>query len=97
MGTIDPVLSEVAAEVGYQEQRWGTDTDDTKNTPWMWASYIAQYSTRWMAGFFLPVPRSGTDAFRAAMVKVAAIAVSAIKSVDRQRAANGSTFFEAAE
>lgn len=94
-GAIDPVLQEVADEISYQEERWGHETDDTKNTPWMWASYIGQYATKWMAGFFTPSPRSMTDAFRASMIKVAAIAVSAAKSVDRQRGKDGSTFYEA--
>jgi hypothetical protein len=59
----------------------------------MWAAYIAQYATRWMAGTF-SITRSITDAFRTSMIKTAAIAVAAVESIDRQREANGSTFYE---
>ena len=94
MGFVDPVVGEVLTEVQRQESLWGTETDDTKNTPWMWVSYVAQQSTRWMCGSFLPLKVSATDAFRTAMVKTAAVAISAIRSIDRQRAANGATFYE---
>lgn len=94
MGAIDTVLAEVAEEVRFQQDRWGTQIDDTKNTPWMWAAYISQYATRWMAGTFLPLERNITDNFRAAMIKVAAIAISAVRSIDRQRGDAGTTFYE---
>lgn len=91
---LEAIFGEIENERIYQDKRWGTETDDTLNTPWMWASYIGMYSTKWMAGTFLPLDRSVTNAFRAAMVKVASISVAAIMSVDRQRRKNGSTFYE---
>lgn len=60
----------------------------------MWASYIAQYATRWMAGTFLPLKRDVTNTFRSSMVKVATLAIAAIESVDRQRENNEKTFYE---
>lgn len=88
------ITTEILSEVKAQRARWGVGIDDTKNTPWMWASYITQYATRWMSGTFMPIPRPQTIDFRFCMVKVAALAISAIDSVDRQRANNGSTFYE---
>jgi hypothetical protein len=88
------VYAEIRAEREYQQGRWGNDTDDVKNTPWMFAAYIAQYATRWMAGTFAPLGPETTDAFRKSMVKVAAIAIAAVESLDRQRAAKGAAFYE---
>lgn len=92
---IEPeLIDELKKERAYQLDRWGTDPDDTLNTPWMWASYISQYATKWMVGSFLPLKRSVTDEFRSCMVKVATLAIAAIESVDRQREDNLKTFFE---
>lgn len=88
------IYDEIAAERAYQEGLWGNEADDALNTPWMWAAYIGAYATKWMVGSFLPLKRSVTDEFRKCMVKVAALAVAAIQSIDRQRAENGSTFYE---
>lgn len=88
------IFDEIQKERGYQKDRWGNEADDTQNTPWMWAAYITQYATRWMAGTFLPLGGDVTTTFRNCMVKVACLAVAAIESVDRQRAAKGKTFYE---
>ena len=88
------VYDEILKERTYQDQKWGHVADDTLNTPWMWASYIANYATKWMAGTFLPLGKNTTDAFRTAMIKVAALAVAAVESVDRQRETQGKPFFE---
>lgn len=88
------LIRELDAEHEYQKKKWGTSGDDSKNTPWMWASYISQYATKWMVGEFLPIGRTTTESFRTCMVKVATIAISAIESIDRQRENNGSTFYE---
>ena len=87
------IIDEILAERKYQQERWGNEADDTLSTPWMWVSYITQYATRWMAGTF-DIPTPVADSFRTHMVKVAAIAVAAIESIDRQRAANGKAFYE---
>jgi hypothetical protein len=88
------VYDEIQVERGYQDSRWGTANDDKFNTPWMWVAYIARYSTTWMNGQFLPVGDYAVNNFRASMVKVAAIAVAAVESIDRQRIVNGKTFYE---
>lgn len=87
------ILNEIRNERTYQKGKWGNESDDTKNTPWMWASYIGQYATGWMRGAF-SLTGSDTTLFRTAMIKVAAIAVAAIESIDRQRAENGKPFYE---
>lgn len=89
------ILDEIAAERTYQDNKWGPSVDDTLNTPWMWTTYIANYSTKWMRGAF-KLGKSDVDDFRAKMVKTAAIAVAAVESIDRQRAENpaGKTFYE---
>jgi hypothetical protein len=90
------VYDEIKKEREYQDGKWGHETDDTLNTPWMWASYIGQYATKWMRGEFLPVSVDTTNTFRTCMIKVAAIAVAAIESIDRQRASAVKTFYEQA-
>ena len=95
MSIRERIFGEIAGERAYQDNKWGTEVDDTKNTPWMWASYVAQYATSWMRGKFLPLASDDTDLFRKAMIKVAAIAVAAVESVDRQRAGgSGTPFYE---
>lgn len=93
---IEKIMGEVQAELDSQEKKWGHEVDDTKNTPWMWAAYIAGYATKWMAGTFAPLARTPVDNFRIGMIKVAALAISAIASLDRQRKENGGAFYEAA-
>lgn len=70
--------TEVRAEVERQHRRWGDSKDDS-NSPWLWVVLICYYATRWQMCIF-----SG-DAFRDCMVRVAALAISAIESLDRQR------------
>lgn len=92
--TIKDILGEVEAERTEQLTKWGNDLDDSTNTPWMWAAYIGQYATKWMRGTFVPLPTDTVSAFRTCMIKVAALAVAAIESIDRQREINGGTFYE---
>lgn len=90
-----PLIStEVLSEIVYQRKRWGTELDDAKNTPWMWAAYMSQYATKWMTGTFMPLRPGTVDEFRSCMIKVAALAISAVDSLDRQREANGQAFYE---
>jgi hypothetical protein len=76
------IFSEVSAERDVQDAKWGHKFDD-RNTPYNWAAYIAQYATRNLIGD----PYAVSDAkFRVDMVKVAALAVAAIESIDRSNA-----------
>lgn len=88
------IYTEIDDERVYQIDKWGSESDDTRNEPNDWLAYINKYSTNWLDGQFVPYHPDVTDDFRKCMVKVAAIAVAAIESVDRQRETNGSTFYE---
>ena len=90
------IFAEVETERAYQVDRWGTEADDTRNRPNDWIGYICHYATEWYAGRFFPYPKGTGHAFRAAMVKVAATAIAAIESHDRQVAAKGKPFYEKA-
>jgi hypothetical protein len=87
-------IGDTVDEINYQQGKWGTEADDSKNTPWHWTAYITQYAGGWMRGSWAPIGREATDAFRKSMIKVAALAISAAASVDRQRDAAGKAFFE---
>lgn len=73
------IYTEIQQERAYQTQRWGTDNDKL-NTPFHWASYISQYATRNLIGN--PAAFPDEDAFRVDMIKVAALAVAAVESLD---------------
>jgi hypothetical protein len=75
------IFSEVDAERQHQESKWGNAFDD-RNTPYNWSAYIGQYSTRHLIGD--PTKVSEAE-FRADMVKVAALAVAAVESIDRRK------------
>lgn len=68
------LLQEVEDELKYQESKKWKDDD---NTPGHWCTYIANYATRWAMPFSFN-PQKYT--FRKCMVKVIALAISAVKS-----------------
>ncbi len=70
---MERILSEIVSEVERQRAlRW----KDSYNTCGLWAAYIASYATRWaMPASFDPKKYT----FRACMIKVAALCVSAIQ------------------
>jgi hypothetical protein len=90
----DNIMTEINAERERQVELWGNDSDDSRNTPFHYVSYIASYATKWMAGTWAPFRVTQVDAFRTAMIKVAALAISAVESLDRQRAEDGTAFYE---
>lgn len=92
--TREEIFKQIEQERVYQMKRWGNDQDDTGNEPFHWVSYIARYATSWMSGMWSPMPTYVVDDFRTAMLKTATIAIAAVESIDRQREANGKTFFE---
>jgi hypothetical protein len=89
------IVGSIAAEREYQQSRWGNEADDTVNEPNDFVAYINHYSTRWFPGGFTPYTPETVDAFRKSMIKVAAIAVAAVESIDRQREDAGHCFYEA--
>jgi hypothetical protein len=72
----------------------GNEHDDTVNTPWMWTAFPSSVSTQWMVGLAPPLPDYVVDGFREMMVQTASVAIAAVESVDRQRAAHGKAFYE---
>lgn len=88
------MYEEIRAEREYQQNKWGNEADDTVNSPNDFVSYIAHHSTRWFSGGFEPYPSETIDEFRKQMIKVAALAVAAVESLDRQRKENGRAFYE---
>ena len=92
----EQAVVDVFAEMDYQETRFGPCdvTDDTKNTPFHFVTYIAKYASRWQDGSWAPFKAATVDAYRSCMVKVAALALNAIVSLDRQRANNGKASYE---
>lgn len=72
----DEVLDCVSAERDYQDAKWGTEFDDL-NSPNDWVPYIVRYAA-------LACEFNMTKAqFQKAMVKVAALAVAAIETSER--------------
>ena len=77
------IIDEIVAERAYQVGKWGVDADDKINTPMDFVGYIAHHSTRWFSGGFRPYSRETLVAYRASMIKVAALAMAAIEAVDK--------------
>lgn len=73
--TID-IYQEIVLERQYQNELWGEKNDD-KNTEEDWVSYITEYAN----GL---TERTKDKSFRERLVKVAALAVAALESIDRQ-------------
>ena len=71
------IFTAISAERNYQDSLWGTTFDD-QNSPNDWASYILRYTSRG-CDFNLT-----SQDFKSAMIKVAALAVAAIESVERK-------------
>lgn len=88
------IVNEVLSEREYNEEKWGNEADDTKNRPNDWIAYIASYSTRWFTGGFSPYKPHEVLDFRKCMIKVAAIAIAAVESLDRQQEKDGRAFYE---
>src|SRR5574341_470053 len=70
------IFDQIEDERDYQDAQWGTEFDD-RNTANDWVTYITQYASR--AGVMNVTP----DDFEQAMVKVAALAVAAIETSQR--------------
>lgn len=97
LGDRKAILREVMKEREYQEEKWGNSSDDENNTPFHWCAWIGRYMYEWTFGGWGAFKAHQVDNFRRCMVQVAAMAVAAIESVDRQRDASGRTFYEEEE
>lgn len=73
---MNKIFNDIQTELDYQNQKWGSEFDH-KNTPNDWMAYIVAYT-----GMALTLPWNPKQ-FRTAMVKVAALAISAIHNCDK--------------
>lgn len=84
VGGISAVYAEVWAERARQDRLWGRAHDDS-HTPNEWIAYITRYSGEAAYSFIWRTPGVfERQAFRAAMVKIAALAIAAIEWIDRK-------------
>ena len=75
------VLAEVARERHRQDQKWGGPTHDDQHDPSDWLEYIHNKKEK--------AHGAETDAeYRKRMIQIAALAVAAVESLDRQMEAN---------
>lgn len=70
------IIQAIEAERASQDEKWGIEFDD-KNTANDWAKYICDY-----AGGAAPL-HFDADNFRHKMTQVAALAIAAIETLDR--------------
>lgn len=95
----DNVLLEVAHERMVQRGRWGNDFDDTLSDSW-WGNMLGAYLGRVQSAIFTrgekPTEEAALryipvedEAMRADLIKVAAIAVCYVETIDRRKEQNG--------
>jgi len=79
------IYDEIQAEREYQNSKGYTaEADDANNTIELWTTYVNNYASKWFPGGYPPYTAEARAAFRASMVKTAALAVAAIEWLDRQ-------------
>jgi hypothetical protein len=77
MNTRKDIYSEIDLERCYQEEKWGNSNDDTLDMA-QFAGFINEYATGC-------TDRTWKTPVRKRMVKVAALAVAAIETLDRKK------------
>lgn len=70
------IFNVIEKEREYQDKKWGTKFDD-KNTPNDWVAYMTNY-----LGKSVTLPWN-EETFKKNIIKVAALAVAALESLDR--------------
>lgn len=75
---MNDILNDIANEREYQKTKWGDS--DHLNNEYNWAGYIGAYTNRSLIGYPGSTPERRA-AFKADMLKVAALAVAAIESI----------------
>lgn len=78
------VFNEVLAERNRQDAKWGGPEHDDQHGAEDWNRFITRYS-QWAAQM---ADMNSPDKYRRRMVQVAAIAIAAVESLDRQRSLN---------
>jgi hypothetical protein len=77
------VYDEIRAERDRQDAKWGGPEADDRNRPNDWVAYLAGHIGRaWAWPMDLAV-------YRRQLIRVAALAVAAVESLDRHTARNG--------
>ena len=76
--TQEEIFKQITAERKYQDHKWGDS--DSYNTPYHWGAYIGAYTNRSLIGNPGDT-EARTEAFKADMVKVAALAVAALEKL----------------
>lgn len=84
------IFNEISAEIEHQEDKWTRGTkhgsivalDLEWNKPNDFVAYIARCSTSWHCGEFGEPSLEAIEDFRISMLKVAALAVSAMRYCD---------------
>ena len=99
MGQVEKATDEVCAEVAHermvQRGRWGNDFDDKLSDAW-WGNMLGAYLGRVQSAIFTrgekPTEEAALryieiedDAMRADLIKVAAIAVCYVETIDRRK------------
>ena len=79
--TLASVLSEVTRVRDAQDRQWGGPAHDDNNAGWDWLIYITRHMGR--AVTYGPRSTHKIEVLRTELVKIAAIAVAGIQSLDR--------------
>lgn len=72
---MEPVLNDVRRERALQDKQWGGPEHDDEHLPDDWMEFIETQVAKY---------RADQSQFRERFVKIAALAVAAIESLDRQ-------------
>jgi len=78
----DKIFNEIDAERTYQDAQWGGESHDATHSIRDWASYIIVYLGKMLGresdwGYDIPFARK-------MLIKVAALSVAAVESIDRK-------------
>lgn len=80
--TLSPVYQDIEDERERQDAQWGGPEHDDQHSYWDWLDYIERQSVRCQtAGLARNIPE-----MRARLIKIAALSVAAVQSLDRKQA-----------
>lgn len=78
------IFDEADKETAYQDTLWGGPDSDDERTEDDWVRYITEYANNTGDAKARELPDGSNRDFRTRMVKVTALAIRAIESIDRQ-------------
>lgn len=76
------IFADIHDEREYQVAKWGDKFDD-QNTINDWVTYLSMYAAQGATINLVSTMDEATERFRQSMVKVAAIAVAALETIER--------------